>query len=127
MMMQKSFLLCLVSSLIGAAPIGGADRLIGVHRRKARMGSGSFRYHERLTRQAARPRRSDVFHRLFRVGQTALGNTPAVVLGPGEPEMAQKEGFSYCRRWIWQRTLMPRLQKPGVESLGNKEPKYDDD
>jgi ABC-type nitrate/sulfonate/bicarbonate transport system substrate-binding protein len=30
MMMQKSFLLCLVSSLIGAAPIGGADRLIGV-------------------------------------------------------------------------------------------------
>lgn len=29
-MMQKSFLLCLVSSLIGAAPIGGADRLIGV-------------------------------------------------------------------------------------------------
>ena len=30
MMMQKSLLLCLVSSLIGAAPIGGADRLIGV-------------------------------------------------------------------------------------------------
>jgi NitT/TauT family transport system substrate-binding protein len=30
MMMQKLFLLCLVSSLIGAAPIGGADRLIGV-------------------------------------------------------------------------------------------------
>ena len=77
MMMQKSFLLCLVSSLIGAAPTGGADCLIGVHRRKARMGSGSFRYHERLTRQAARPRRSDVFHRLFRVdnglGQYADG------------------------------------------------------
>ena len=30
MMMQKLSLLCLVSSLIGAAPIGGADRLIGV-------------------------------------------------------------------------------------------------
>ena len=30
MMMQKLFLLCLVSSLTGAAPVGGADRLIGV-------------------------------------------------------------------------------------------------
>ena len=67
MMMQKLFLLCLVSSLIGAAPIGGADRLIGVHRRNARMGSGSFRYHERINRHVARLRRSGRIYRLFRL------------------------------------------------------------
>jgi signal peptidase I len=42
MMMQKLFLLCLVSSLIGAAPIGGADRLFVVQ--SARVMSESMRW-----------------------------------------------------------------------------------
>ena len=115
MMMQKSFLLCLVNSLIGAVPAGGTDCLIGVHRRKARMGSGSFRYHERLTRQAARPRRSDVFHRLFRVGQRPWAIRRRLFLVLASLRWRRRMSFATCRRWIWQRTLMPRLQKPGVE------------
>jgi ABC-type nitrate/sulfonate/bicarbonate transport system substrate-binding protein len=48
MMMQKLFLLCLVSSLIGAAPIGGADRLIGVQ--SARVMSQSMPWIAQETR-----------------------------------------------------------------------------
>ena len=89
MMMQKSFLLCLVSSLIGAAPIGGADRLIGVQ--SARVMSQSMPW---IAQETGIFRKYNVEFPLVYIGTSPLAT--AAMLG-GEAQILIDGGVGLVR------------------------------
>ena len=89
MMMQKSFLLCLVSSLIGAAPIGGADRLIGVQ--SARVMSQSMPW---IAQETGIFRKYNLEFPLVYVGTSPLAT--AAMLG-GEAQILIDGGVGLVR------------------------------
>lgn len=89
MMMQKLFLLCLVSSLISATPIGGADRLIGVQ--SARVMSQSMPW---IAQETGIFRKYNLEFPLVYVGTSPLAT--AAMLG-GEAQILIDGGVGLVR------------------------------
>jgi ABC-type nitrate/sulfonate/bicarbonate transport system substrate-binding protein len=89
MMMQKLFLLCLVSSLISAVPIGGADRLIGVQ--SARVMSQSMPW---IAQETGIFRKYNLEFPLVYVGTSPLAT--AAMLG-GEAQILIDGGVGLVR------------------------------
>ena len=89
MMMQKLFLLCLVSSLTVAAPVGGADRLIGVQ--SARVMSQSMPW---IAQETGIFRKYNLEFPLVYIGTSPLAT--AVILG-GEAQILIDGGVGLVR------------------------------